>query len=459
MWTPSLRRQLLFWMFVPLVLVALFNVYTSYNDARILADLATDRALLASARVIAENISTSDSAIEANIPPSALELFVSEVHDVVVYQVRAPNGILIAGNPELKPPALDLSNFAPIYFNTSYRNNDVRAVALGQPIIAQKNGGIATVVVAQTQAGHDATVRSLLNKTLRDQLLLGAVAITLALYGLHRGLAPLGKLSRLIKARDTRNLAPIPADIVQSELHPLVEALNAALQGVESQVASQRRFVANAAHQIRTPLALLKTQSMVGLHAQGEVEKNEALAAIGKNVDGLSRLATQLLNLARAEQGSNLLRKEQVDVTAITRAAVEAMLPISFDREIDLGLEGSDTPILIVGHSGLLYEALINLMDNAMRHTPKGGLVTVRLKQVAELVIIAVEDTGQGIPVNEREAVFERFYRGSNLQGEGSGLGLAIVREIALAHVGSVELTDRDPPPGLLVRMTLPLGE
>jgi len=130
MWATSLRRQLLFWLLVPLAAVALFNVYTSYRDAQTLADLATDRSLLASARVIAENISASDGTIEANIPPSALELFVSEVHDTVAYQVWAPNGVLLAGNPEIKPPQFDLSNFAPAYFTTSYRGNLVRAVAL-----------------------------------------------------------------------------------------------------------------------------------------------------------------------------------------------------------------------------------------------------------------------------------------------------------------------------------------
>jgi len=453
----SLRRQLLFWMLVPLASVAIFNVYTSYRDARIFADLATDRALLASARVIAENISTSSSIIEANIPPSALELFVSEVHDVVVYQVRAPNGVLIAGNPELKAPALDLSDFAPVYFTTTYRNNEVRAVALGQPIIAQNNGGIASVVVAQTQAGHDATIRNLLNKTLRDQLLLGAVAILLALYGLHRGLAPLSRLSRFIQMRDAKNFSPIPLETAQRELHPLIEALNTALQGVESQVSSQRRFVANAAHQIRTPLALLKTQSLVGQQADGLSDKNEALIAIGKNVDGLSRLATQLLNLARAEQGPDLLRKERVDIAAITHSAVEAMLPASFARDIDLGFEGGDDQIELVGHSSLLREAITNLIDNALRYTPKGGMVTVRLRKLSELVVIAVEDNGPSIPEAERVAVFDRFHRGMNTQGDGSGLGLAIVREIAFAHNGSVELADREPQPGLVVRIMLPL--
>ncbi len=457
MWAASLRRQLLFWMLVPLLAVALFNVWTSYRDARALADLATDRSLLASARVIAENIYASDGTIEANIPPSALEIFISEVRDVVTYQVRAPSGLLLAGNPDLKPPPTDVEDFAPVYFNTTYRGNLVRAVALGQPVVSEKSGGKAIVVVAQTQTGHDALIRSLLYKTLRDQLLLGAMAIALALYGLHRGLAPLSKLSRAIKERDANNFAPIATNIAQRELHPLVEALNAALQGVEAQVASQRRFVANAAHQIRTPLAVLKTQSLVGKQANAKAEKDEALEAISKNVDHLSRLATQLLNLARAEQGSALLRKEQVELSRLTKSAVEAMLPLSFARNIDLGFDGRDTEILFTGHSGLLHEAIINLIDNALRHTPKGGMVTVRIKRLTSAVVIAVEDTGPGIAATERENVFERFHRGPNATSEGTGLGLAIVREIATAHDGSVELAQREPAPGLLVRMVLPL--
>lgn len=457
MWVGSLRRRLLFWMLLPLAAVGLFNVWTSYRDAQILANLTADRASLASARVIAENIYETDGAIEANIPPSALELFVSESHDLVTYQVRAPDGHLLAGNPDLKPPPHDLTDFAPVYFTTSYRGNTVRAVALGQLVVSNKAGGLATVIVAQTQTGHDALISSLLNKALRDQFLLGAVAIILALIGLQQGLAPLGRLSRMIQTRDGRNFTPIPVASAQHELRPLINALNAALQGVEAQVASQRRFVANAAHQIRTPLAVLKTQSLVGQQAHSLAEKNEALVGVGRNVDALSRLATQLLNLARAEQGSNLLRKEEVDLNAITRGAVEAMLPISFVRDVDLGFEGAEAPIKFNGHSSLLQEAITNLIDNALRHTPKGGLVTVRIRLIAKLVVIAVEDSGAGINTAEREAVFERFHRGSNAVGEGAGLGLAIVREIAVAHGGKVELSERQPSPGLLVRLMLPM--
>ena len=227
-------------------------------------------------------------------------------------------------------------------------------------------------------------------------------------------------------------------------------------RSVEAQVAAQRRFVANAAHQIRTPLALLKTQSLVGRQTQSKAEKDEALSAIGKNVDGLSRLATQLLTLARSEQGSALLRKDKVDINAIVRGAVEAMLPISFECNIDLGFEGGEVPILIYGHSGLLHEALVNLIDNALRYTPLGGTVTARIREIGELVVIVVEDSGPGIAPQDREGVFERFQRGAGQTGEGSGLGLAIVKEIASAHLGAVELSERDPPPGLLVRITLP---
>ena len=456
MWAKSLRRELLFWMLVPLVCVALFNVWTSYRGAVELADLTADRALLASARAIAENISTTDGNIESSIPPSALEIFVSNVHDRVAFQVKAPNGQLLAGNPEIEAPPDVLNGMAPAYFYTLYRNSLVRAVALAQPIFSTKIGGMATVIVVQTRAGHDALVRSLLVKALRDQLLFGAVAISLALFGLGRGLAPLAKLSRQIQLRDARNLAPLPVSQVQREMRPLVEALNSALQRVEAQVAAQRRFVANAAHQIRTPLALLKTQSLVGRQARSKDEKNEALSAIGKNVDGLSRLATQLLTLARSEQGSALLRKDKVDINAIVRGAVETMLPVSFDRNIDLGFEGGEAPIMIFGHSGLLHEAVVNLIDNALRYTPQGGAVTARIREVGELVVIVVEDSGPGIAPQDREGVFERFQRGAGQVGEGSGLGLAIVKEIASAHLGTVELSERDPPPGLLVRLTLP---
>jgi two-component system sensor histidine kinase TctE len=452
----SLRRELLLWLVLPLAAVVCFNVWTTYRDATATADLITAHTLLASARAIAENIRVVDGALEAPIPPAALEMFASDVPDRVLYRVTTPAGVLIAGDPDVLVPPQTPKGLEPLYFETAFRGQKMQAVAMAQPIIALETGGNALVAVGQTLGNHDRLVTRLWLKALRDQVLLVAAAGVLALFGLRRGLAPLIALRRQVVERNPSALIPFSTDTVQSELRPLVEALNEAFARVQRQIATQRRFVANAAHQFRTPLALLKTQATVGRRESGSHAKDEALAAIDATVDGMSRLSNQLLSLARAEQGSASLRKETVDFAAIAREAVISLSGLAEARAIDLGYEGALGPVPVHGHATLLRELVVNLADNALRYTPNGGMVTVTLEGEAEGVTLRVEDNGPGIPPEERERVFERFYRRLDSGADGTGLGLAIVREIVSAHDGHIELTGCRPPPGLAVIVRLP---
>ena len=454
--TKSLRRQLLGWLVLPLAAVVSFNVWTTYRNASVTADLITDRTLLASARAIAERIRLIDGAIEAPIPPSALEMFASSMPDRVLYRVTTPGGILIAGDPDAIVPPRAPRGLEPLYFDAEFRNERVRAVAIAQPIISASNGGSALVAVGETLRGHDQLLTGLWLKALRDQLLLVAAAGILALFGLHRGLAPLISLRKEVVERDPSVLAPFGTADVQTELRPLVDALNEAFARIQRQIAAQRRFVANAAHQLRTPLALLKTQATVGFRESSAGAKDEALRAIDATVNGMTRLSNQLLSLARAEQGSASLRKDMVDFAKITRDVVESLSGLAADRDIDLGYEGALSSLMLFGHATLLRELVVNLVDNAIRYSPDGGVVTVSLARAGDVVTLRVEDNGPGIPPGEREKVFERFYRSLAAGSEGTGLGLAIVREIVAAHDGSVQLGDREPPPGLAVIVLLP---
>jgi len=207
---------------------------------------------------------------------------------------------------------------------------------------------------------------------------------------------------------------------------------------------------------LRTPLAVLKTQAQVGLRAGETAAKNEALASIATSIGTMSRLVTQLLSLARAEQGHALLHKERVNVADVVREAVEASLPQSFVKEQDLGVEAGNGPIFVFGHANLLRELVLNLIDNALRYSPSKSSVTVRLLSTEQSVVISVEDAGPGIAEQARIKAFDRFERTGTKASDGNGLGLAIVREITGAHQGQVELSERVPPPGLVVRVTLP---
>ncbi len=452
----SLRFQLLCWLMVPLAGVVLFNIWTTHSSAMATANLVNDRTLLASARVIAEQVKEVDGVIEALIPPSALELFASEDRDRILYRVIAPNGSLLAGYPDVAVPPREPEGLQPFYFDSGFRGEPIRAVALAQPVASRLPSGNALVVVARTLRGRDRLVTDLWINALRDQVLLVSLAGLLALFGLHRGLAPLLRLRNDVLKRDPQVLSILPVGSVQSELRPLVEALNEEALRMQGYAASQRRFIANASHQLRTPLALLKTQIMVGQRESAPEARQEVLNGLDNGVDAIIRLTNQLLTLARAEPGSNAIRKDIVDFAAITRAVLEKMAVVALDRQIDLSFDEGEDAGQLYGHATLLSEMVLNLVENALRYTPTGGLVIVSLRRRGETIVLCVEDNGPGIPAPEREKVFERFYRLPGTIAEGSGLGLAIVREIVLVHDGQIILDGRHPAPGLRINVLLP---
>ena len=452
----SLRAELLAWLLLPLVAVVAFNGWSLHRDALRTADLITDRTLLASARVIAEQVKEADGRVEALIPPSALEMFASPDRDKVIYRVLSPAGGLIAGFPDVVAPPSQPRGLEPAYYEGTFRTEAMRAVALAQPVISKRAGGDALVIVATTLHGRDRLVDEIWQTALRDQLLLVGIAALLALLGLRRGLAPLLRLRDALRDRDPESLKALDRNGVQSELRPVIDALNHALERVQAYIALQRRFVADASHQLRTPLATLKTQIAMARRDDDPRSRDEALAAIDGGVDGMSRLVNQLLTLARAEPGGAALRKDVVDFNALTRAALESLAGIAFDRAIDLCFEAASAALPIRGHVTLLRELVLNLVENALRHIPPGGAVVVTLEQAEAGLLLVVEDNGPGIPEADRELVFQRFHRLAPATVEGTGLGLAIVREIVAAHDGTIALMETQPPPGLRVEVRLP---
>ena len=452
----SLRAQLLGWLLVPLAAVVAFNVWTTHRNAFATASLITDRTLLASARVIAEQVKDNDGNVEALIPPSAIEMFASPDRDRVIYRVTAPSGELIAGYPDVAVPPSEPSDGQPVYFDARFRTDDIRAVAVAQHVVSRTAGGNAVIVVGETLKGRDRLVAELWFKTLRDQVGLVGLAALLAAFGLKRGLSPLSELGGDLARRDPGSLRPLQTANVQTELRPLVDALNQAFDRIETYTALQRRFVANASHQMRTPLALLKTQATVGQRETEPRAKDDAIAAIDQGIDALSRLVNQLLTLARAEPGGVALRKETVDFVGTVRIALERLGTVAFERGIDLTFDTDAPGLPLHGHELLLRELVVNLVDNALKNTPAGGDIAVHLAGRDDAIILTIEDTGPGIAESERSQVFERFYRVPGSASEGTGLGLAIVREILAAHGGQIALLNRKQGPGLRVEVTIP---
>ena len=290
------------------------------------------------------------------------------------------------------------------------------------------------------------------------------IAVLLVWFGLTRGVAPLSALQQRLRARRPDDLSPIDPRAAPTEIAPLVGAMNELLDRLSANVAAQRRFVADAAHQLKTPLAGLRTQAELALLDAGSGEMQANLRQLVTGSERATRLVNQLLLLARAEH-PDPAGLAACDLNAIASQQAASWVPQALARHIDLGFEEAPQPALIHGNPILLAELLNNLIDNALRYTPGGGRVTVRVAGDSAQSLIEVEDSGPGIAPAERERVFDRFYRVLGTRAEGSGLGLAIVREIAQKHhaeVGFVDPPGGDTPDavpeqaGTLVRVAFP---
>ncbi|WP_442222541.1 sensor histidine kinase [Rhizobium sp. 2YAF20] len=448
----SLRVQLLAWIVLTLIGAICVNLYISFKSADATAALVADHTLLASARVIAEAVRVdTNGTVEADIPPAAIEMFDTGYGDRVFYQVMTAWGSLVTGFPGMPQPKV-----AEVGEDGTFRQDEVRLIMLEHPIVGLENEGRISVTVAATHNGQYAMRRRLWLSDFTKQLVLVLLAGLVTIIGLQRGLAPVLRLRDAVRERGRQRLDPLPPDMVQSELRPLVHALNDHMERVQNQMAAQRRFVSNAAHQLRTPLALISTQASVAARESDPGRRDEALQALRASTRQVTRLASQLLTLSRAEPGSRRPRSDTVDLTATARQVLESQAEEALRRNIDLGLE-AEAPVLVEGDGTMLREMLVNLVDNALRYSLESGRVTVSVAQQDGTAILTVEDNGPGIPEGERSPVFERFYRIIGTEPEGSGLGLAIVREVADGAGGSVILGDGSDG-GLLVTVRLPIA-
>jgi two-component system sensor histidine kinase TctE len=332
-------------------------------------------------------------------------------------------------------------------------------VQIGQPVTQPGSTGLATIVVGQTLVARERLVQSLWLGGFLQQGLLVIAATFLAWLGLQRGLVPLKSLQAMMTERRIGALTPLDAPSAPSEVQPLIASVNDYVSRLALLMETQRRFVANAAHQLRTPLTLLKTQSTYGLREKTLAGKQEALSGIAVSLEHISRLTNQLLVLARAEPGTNHGARMDTDLVPIISRLMEDFSTSALDGSIDLGLELAQGPYIVHGNPTLLRELMANLIGNALAHSGSGSVVTVRLAAAGDVINFTVADTGPGIPLEEREKVFERFYRLPGTRIEGSGLGLAIVAEIVTSHRGTITLNDPPEGHGLVVEVALPIRQ
>jgi two-component system sensor histidine kinase TctE len=456
----SLRVQLLLWLLIPLAGAVLANTWVTYRNAQDTAGIVTDRTLLASARSIAERIQINGASVDVTIPPAALEMFETGYHDRVYYRIDrrsgASGGILIAGNSDLPLPGGDVPALMSVFYDGDYRNDGLRLVAIRQPLLGGSGDESALIVVGETTTARNHMASDLWTHSLLQQGLLVAIVAIFVWFGLGRGLKPLLRLRDDVLERAPDELRPFSGAALQSEIRPLVAALNQYVERLRSQIEAQRRFIANAAHQLRTPLTILATQAAYAIRSRNPAEKDETLEAIHGNARDMARLANQLLTLSNVEPDGRAHRSEPVDLVAVARRALESQVGHALSRDMDLGFDPKVQEAETLGDATMLHELVVNLVDNALRYTQRGGVVTVGIEAAADMWLLTVRDNGPGIPPAERERVFERFYRVLGTEAEGSGLGLAIALEIVERSGGSIALADAPGSTGLLVAVRLP---
>ena len=450
----SLRGRLLWNLALLLVVLMIASGLSAYWNGREAADIAYDRTLLASARTIAAGLFQRDGTLSADVPYVALDTFDYDSVGRIYYQVNDTQRRLVSGYENIPgpPPGTPRTDDYPAlarFYDASYRGQDVRVVSLLKAMSDPNMSGMAEIRVAETTEARVRMARSLMADTLLRLGMLALGALLLVWFAVSAALRPLERLRGEVEERQPDDLRPLPEVEVQHELGPLVRALNHFTERLRRQFERQGQFIADAAHELRTPLAVLKARGELGLRSQAPQVWRETLEDAAQSTDKLTHLANQLLSLARVENGARAVAEggaELLDLSQLARELGMAMAPLAHARGIALALE-AEAPVWVKGEPTLLNELLSNLVDNALAHTPKGGNVILRVTAPCEL---EVEDDGPGIPPEEREKVFERFYRRGV---QGTGLGLAIVGEICRAHLAEISLHDGEKG-GLKVRVS-----
>jgi len=405
---------------------------------------AYDQALVDVGLALGERIRSAGGMVSFDLPGAAEQVLRTDKFDTIFYHVRRADGSVLAGDSGLPPvPASQDPEDGVIAYDGEYRGRKIRVVALLVPC----GGGVCTVQVAETTNKRSKLARNIVLSSLVPELLITLATLAIVWFGVQRGLAPLADLSAEIRSRSARDLRPIDPAHAPEEARPLVGALNQLFRQVAESSGNQQRFLANAAHQLRTPLAGLRAHTELAL-AQGMPEAQRAqLEQVHLATIRTARLANQLLALARAEPGGYRADAfASVNLRAMVEDAADEWVHRAMAKEIDLGFDLAD--VQVSGDPLLLREALANLIHNALEYTPHGGRVTVRTGVRNAEPFLEVEDDGPGIPAAEREQVLERFYRAAGTAGTGSGLGLSIVREIAVAHGAQISIGAGEGPGG-----------
>jgi two-component system sensor histidine kinase TctE len=460
--SASLRRQLLIWLLAPQLVLWLAGALFTYKLAERYATEAVDASLLQATRALARQIKPMGNGLLIDLPRAAQDILEADPADKLLYTVSSPPGQFILGNGQLPPPPREATPAQPLVYDGQIDTPGgparlrVAAITLA---VGDGTGpdALMRVQVARSSANREELAKRLLLDTVLPLSALVAVLSLLVWAGIRAGLAPIQGLRRAVEGRAPNDLRPIQLDTAPTELRSLALAINQLLDAVQGTVQGQRRFIADAAHQLRTPLAGLKSQAELALADAPPGPQRERLARVVEAAARSAHLVGQLLSLARAEPEAVDGQRgfERLDLASQARELTAEWVPRALAAGIDLGVdESSALEATVQGHPTLLREALVNLLDNALLYAGRGALVTVAVQADSGGWRLSVSDTGPGLAPHLQPQVLERFVRATH-EGPGCGLGLAIVREIAERHGGRVSLASAAPQ-GLVVSLHLP---
>jgi len=464
----SLFGEILDWMLAPLLFVWPISIAFTHYFANSVASFPYDQSLREHVTAISRQITFDDGRAQLAMPAVAQLFLRSDEIDNVYFHLLDGDGELLVGDAELPVPALPISLENQEPGEVHFRDDEFGGQTLRVAYMTLFAGAESTpprvlIEVAETTEKRSQLANKIIASVILPQFVIIPLAVVLVWFGLSQGLRPLTRLRRRIEARREADLSPISLSRVPEELRPLTEAFNSMLARMQNNVDAQRRFIANAAHQMRTPLTGLKTQAQLAMGERDPGELRHALSQILTGVDRASHLVDQLLALARAEaSGHSQQTLLPLDLEPLLREIVESWVVQALDKRIDLGYEPAGA-VPIVGNAFLLREMINNLLDNALRYTTRPGRVTARVFGQGDFALLEIEDSGSGISDDDSHKVFDRFYRADGSDGEGSGLGLAIVREIAEVHHAAASLrpktggTSDDTACGCIARIVFPL--
>ena len=426
----SIRGRLLMFLVPALLLLVAAAAALSYVVALRVAISVYDRSLLDPVLDMAENVRVGANGPQLDMLAQAQEALLYDSEDKLVFQVRDATGKVIAGVPDLEAPSIRPGE--KTFFDGTHEGQPLRIAA------AKSDVGVL-VQVGETLNKRRQLVWEILAAEFVPTLLIALASVALAWTVVAHGMTPLGRVRSDILGRTPNDLRPLDERTAPAEIAPAVEAFNRLLSQLRESSAMQQRFLANAAHQLRTPLAGLQMHLELLLQRDLAPEARREIEGMHATTMRASHLANQLLVLAKAEAGSDRPgRASSVNLAAVADGAVHEWVPRAIARDMDLGFDLQDA--VVTGEAPLLSEALGNLIDNALRYSPPGGSVTVRCGHEKGAPYLSVEDTGPGIPPWACERVFERFFRLEGSGGDGAGLGLAIVQEVAERHGARVKI-------------------